>query len=161
MSYQVDTTTTQQLQQNTASDNNTISPEFGLTDDVFERKLGRLSFTYSRAISQWNVAYYNEKRTSQRTAETEQTYGVSASLKWRLGARTNFSITGTSESRKFDNEDSSDKTHIAAVSFNRNLERRSSASIGFRSINQDSDVESRSYSENRIFASANIVFTNQ
>jgi uncharacterized protein (PEP-CTERM system associated) len=161
MSYQEDTTTTQQLQQGTTGSNSVVNPDFGLTDDVFERKLGRVSFKYSRAKSQWALSYFSEQRVSKRTGEKQKVHGSSASLTWRTGAKTNILISGSTEKRLFENDGASDNTRFAAISLNRIIKRKHSASIGFHSIDQESIVESRSYKEIRVYASINLVLTSQ
>ena len=158
MTYQEDTTTTQQLQLDTGV-NNSINSDFGLTDDVFERKLGRMSFKYLRPKSQWNLSYYNETRRSKRTDEQEKAFGASASVNWRLGAKTNFSITGAAEKRQFINKNTRDNTQFVDIRFNRNLKKRLSTIVGFHRVKQDSDVDSRAYQENRVFATVTMEFT--
>lgn len=160
-SYQETTTTFQLLQLNQSSPEDLLSAqpvEFGVTDEVFVRKLGRLAVAYQRAKSALSVSFYHEKRDFQQTSFGQTGYGGSAGWNWRMSARNTFNMSVGSINRKFEVNGIRDKLTNLDVSFQRKLRRQFAVAFAYRYIVGDSDIASRSYHENRVSANVNYVF---
>lgn len=134
---------------------------FGLTDEIFIRKYGKLSFEYIRAKSDFFASYYNETRTGQQSGFVQRYFGSFLSWKWRITPRTSFLISGGSEKRNFEGglDLISDRYQYGSMGWQWQLRRRINTSLQYTGTKVKSNLETRDYRENRVTLSLNVVFS--
>ena len=129
-----------------------------LTDDVFVRKRGDLTYSFRSGKGTLSATAFTERRTFQTTKNQDDVYGITGFLGWSYSPRLNTqlssswqnidtnaaigsgSVTGPVKSQFFD------------VSFRvqRNIARNISGNIEYRYLSQSSDSNALEYDENRI-----------
>lgn len=129
-----------------------VGPIQSLTDEVVERKRASGTFGMKTGKTGLRVTVFDEKRRYLTSLIEEDTRGISASLNRRLAPRTN-GILSASYQRIKDNEDGGDLddvyTYIRA-DVTRQMSRSVFGSVAYQLSMQDSNENSRDYTENRV-----------
>ncbi|MGR9117601.1 MAG: TIGR03016 family PEP-CTERM system-associated outer membrane protein, partial [Gammaproteobacteria bacterium] len=123
-----------------------------LTDEVFVRKRGDLSYSFRTGKSSYNASIFTERRTFQLSQNEDDVYGVSGSWSWRYSPRMSTVLRSS-----WQNTDSNTLTGPFSSQFfnvtfrvQRNIARNISGNIEYRYQNQTSDNSAFDYDENRI-----------
>ncbi len=176
-SYSEDTTTTQQLLLNqqvfTLVDqfgnpqSNVVtnqSPGFNqnlpsLTDEVFVVKTANLSVSYRTGRSNVSASIFRTIRDFEQSLTEEEVTGVSGSWNWNYFKRTNFTISSSWQQTESNGASAfSDQLFNLSVAVTRNIFSRLNGSIIYRYVDQNSDDDLNTYTENRISASLTLQF---
>lgn len=131
---------------------------FELTDEVFERKIGRASVGVQTGKTSLLFSIFDERREFLSRLDEERNYGARASWNWRVGALTSTIATASwrhREGRAGQTED--DFWHIEA-GLDRQIGRDWTASLRYRHAELDSERAGRGYEENRVTARLNMRF---
>jgi uncharacterized protein (PEP-CTERM system associated) len=169
--YLEDTTTTQQIQvlpdaiappEETNQDQSLeqqSSFDFGVTDEVFVRKRGQFRINYTRAKSDLSLSVFNEKRIFLSSDTEQQSQGGGGFWNWDISGKTSFNILFRTEERLIQLGEPPDDFRLAEAGFEWMLKRPFSASATYRYTKLDSEVEGRSYEENRAILRLNMIFS--
>ena len=119
-----------------------------LTNEVFVRKRGQLSYSFRTGKSNFAANAFKEKRTFQITQDKDDVYGVSGSWNWRFSPLINTVLRSSWQTT--DTAISNDKLLDVSFRVQRNISRNISGNIEYRYLNQSSDSALNTYQENRI-----------
>ena len=180
VSYNEQTTTTQQVlldeQIFTVEDafgdpdvnlDGNLNPRLpSLTDEVFIAKRAALSVSFRTGKSDLSANIYRTTRDFEQSGNEEKVTGVSASWNWRYTGRTSFFLRSGWQKTESDGVDSfSDKLFNVSARATRNLIARLGGQsaqlngyIEYRFIDQNSDDNLNSYTENRATAGLSLQF---
>ena len=131
-----------------------VGPVQSLTNEVVERKRASGTFGMKTGKTGLRVTVFDEKRRYLTSLREEDTKGISASLNRRLAPRTNGILSGTYQRIK-DNEDGGDLEDVymyIRADVTRQMSRSIFGSVAYQLQRQDSNENSRDYTENRIEA---------
>lgn len=119
-----------------------------LTDDVFVRRRGDLSYAFRTGKSVWSANVYTERRTFQLSQEKDEVYGISGTWMWRMMPLTNTFLRSSYQIT--DTDFSKDNRFDVSFRVQRSIMRQLNGNIEYRYINQSSDNNINQYDENRI-----------
>jgi uncharacterized protein (PEP-CTERM system associated) len=137
-----------------------LGPTFSLTNEVFERKRGSGTFGMKGAKTGLRVTIFEERREYQVSGREERVRGISGSINRRLAPRTNGILSGSYERNKDDTEfsDLEDVYAFIRTEVSRQISRKATGSIAYQLQLQDSNDDSRDYTENSLEARLTVVF---
>ena len=175
--YHVDTSTIQQAELETVEaylDPNTgeISferPQSGiiisfpvdvltLTDEVVERKRASGSASYKTGRSVFNGLIYNERRLFLESLNKERTNGGQLSWAWRYSGTTDFILNGGLVRRSRNQNSQEDDLWYVQWSVEHDFTPNAQGAITLRHTEQESNLPSNEYVENRITARLRMEF---
>ncbi|MBU2568965.1 MAG: TIGR03016 family PEP-CTERM system-associated outer membrane protein [Gammaproteobacteria bacterium] len=119
-----------------------------LTDDVFVRRRGQLSYSYRTGKSILSANVFTERRTFQESQVKDEVYGIRGTWMWRFMPRTNTFLS--SGYQVTDTDFSTDNRFDMAFRVQRSILRQLNGNIEYRYINQSSNTNINSFDENRV-----------
>jgi uncharacterized protein (PEP-CTERM system associated) len=137
-----------------------LAPFFSLTNEVFERKRGEGTFGMRGGKTGLRITIFEERREYQVSGDEERARGISGSINRSLAPRTNGILSGSYQ-RTLDDTDDSDFEDVYAfirTAVSRRISRNARGSIAYQLQLQDSNDDSRDYTENSLEARLTIVF---
>jgi len=129
-----------------------------LTDEVIERKLSNLSFSYFTGKSQFGVNGFLEDRNFQQSRDSETVIGINGIWSWQFAPRTNAFFSPGWQSINRDSPSTTDNRYDIAIGMNRMITNRLTGSLEYRHLNQSSDEPVNAFQENRATASLFLSF---
>lgn len=124
-----------------------------LTDEVIERKLWNLSFSYFTGKSRFGVNGFLEDRTFLQSTDRETVSGINGIWNWQFAPRTNAFFSPGWQLIDRDISSSTDNRYDIAIGMNRVITNRLTGSLEYRHLNQSSDEQDNTFQENRATAS--------
>lgn len=123
-----------------------------LTNDVFVRKRGDLSYSFRTGKSNLNATVFSERRTFQISQNEDKVYGITGSWNWRYSPRLNTALRSSWQNTDTNTLSGPFSSKFYDISFRvqRNFARNFSGNIEYRYLNQSSDNSAFDYDENRI-----------
>jgi uncharacterized protein (PEP-CTERM system associated) len=137
-----------------------LDPFFSLTNEVYERKRGEGTFGMKGGKTGLRITIFEERREYQVSGDEERVRGISGSIDRRLAPRTNGILSGYYE-RNLDDSADSDLEDVYAylrTEVTRRISRKATGSIAYQLQLQDSNDDSRDYTENSLVARLTVVF---
>ncbi|NOR69562.1 MAG: TIGR03016 family PEP-CTERM system-associated outer membrane protein, partial [Methylomarinum sp.] len=136
---------------------NTLLPT--LVDDVFISKRAGLSVSFKTGKSNISADIFRIQRTFELSGVEEEVKGVSGSWNWSFVRRSNFSLRSSWQKSESDGINAfSDKRFNISARITRNILSRLNGSVEYRYVDQRSENDLNSYSENRITANLSLRF---
>lgn len=130
-----------------------------LTDEVFISKTAQISVSFRTGKSDISAEIFKTIRTFELSQNDEEVTGVSASWNWQFLRRTSSIFRSRWQITESDGVDAfSDKRFDVSVALRRNILARLNGTIEYRFVDQQSDDNLNSYSENRVTASLSLRF---
>lgn len=133
-------------------------PILELTDEVFERSRGEISFGWKSGKSNIILGLYRERREFLESLDDETALGTSALWDWRLVPRTHLVLDARWQQSEFRGRDDEDEDWYAQLALNRQIWRQADASLAYSHASRDSATAGREYQENRVTLRMNIHF---
>jgi len=175
LSYSEDTMTTQQLLldqqifttsdafgnsiQGTSNDALRNSTLPTLTDEVFVTKRADISFSFKTGKSDISANAFKTFRTFEQSSNDQEVTGLSTSWNWQFLKRTSSNLRASWQKTESDGINSfSDERFDFSASVTRNILARLNGSLEYRFVDQSSNDNLNSYSENRITANLSLQF---
>ncbi len=131
-----------------------------LSDEVFVRKRGEVSFDGRTAFSTVSLTVFNEERKFQGSVDKDDVLGVTASWNWKFGKKTSSNLRVRWQRTDVNNPDSDvnnsrgdNEFSEIAFAINRPLSRYFNANLEYRFQKQKSDNPLDEFDENRVTAS--------
>ncbi|MGZ8189863.1 MAG: TIGR03016 family PEP-CTERM system-associated outer membrane protein [Methylococcaceae bacterium] len=129
-----------------------------LTDEVIVRKIWNFSVAFNAGRSTIGASAFNEDRTFQTSDDDQKVRGLSANWAVKLDSQTSAYISPrwqqTDREQTATENASKDDRYDVAIGLTRSITSQLNGRIEFRHLNQDSDLNTNSYQENR--ATANL-----
>lgn len=133
-------------------------PILELTDEVYERRRGSVSFGWAGGKSNAILSLYHERREFLESLDDETARGVSALWDWRLMPRSHLVLDGRWQQSEFRGRDDEDEDWYAQLALRRQIRRQADASLAYSHTSRDSAAAGREYKENRVTLRVNIQF---
>lgn len=127
-----------------------------LTNDVFVRKRGDLTYSFRTGKSTLSATAFTERRTFQITQNQDDVYGITGSWSWRHSPRLNTLLRSSWQNTDTNAVIGSVTSPVSSQFFDvslrvqRNIARNISGNIEYRYLSQSSDNSALDYDENRI-----------
>jgi uncharacterized protein (PEP-CTERM system associated) len=137
-----------------------LNPFFSLTNEVFERKRGEGTFGMKGGKTSLRFTIFEERREYQVSGVEERVRGISGSVNRRLAPRTNGILSGSYQRNLEDTNDSDleDVYAFLRAEVSRQITRRARGSLAYQLQLQDSNDDSRDYTENSLEARLTVFF---
>jgi len=173
LSYSEDTVTTQQLLLNQAIFETTDDPLQNpvnsgvlrdtrlqtLTDEVFITKTAALSVSFRTGKSDVSVNVSKTLRTFEQSGDDEDVSSLSASWNWQFTRRSSSNLQAGWQKTESDGLNAfSDERYNFSATLTRNILARLNASLSYQYIDQSSNDNLNSYSENRMTANLSLQY---
>ncbi len=130
-----------------------------LTDEVFVTKTAQLSVSMKTGKSNLNASLSKTYREFELSGNEEEVTSLSAGWNWRFMPRSHSNIqVNWQETESKGNSVFSDERFDVSLGLNRNIFSRVNGSLIYRFIDQSSNDNLNSYTENRITANLSIHF---
>jgi len=134
------------------------SATFSQADEDFIRKTMHVNLSFQSTKSTLNITSTAERRDFEKNTGDEKVAGVNLSWEWRLNVRSSSIVSAGLLNRHFRATKLDDKFRYAALSLNRQLQEKLTASIDFRHIERDNSSNIDAYQENRLTLGVNKLF---
>jgi len=130
-----------------------------LTDEVFVTKRADISFSFKTGKSDISANAFKTFRTFEQSSNDQEVTGLSTSWNWQFLKRTSSNLRASWQKTESDGINSfSDERFDFSASVTRNILARLNGSLEYRFVDQSSNDNLNSYSENRITANLSLQF---
>ncbi len=130
-----------------------------LTDEVFTTKTAQLSYSFRTGKSDISAEVFKTYRTFELSKDDEEVFGLSASWNWQFSRRTSSNLRAGWQKTESDGINNfSDDRFDLSLAITRNILSRLYGSLEYRYVDQSSDDDLNSYSENRVTANLSLTF---
>ena len=159
LTYNEKTVTTQRLllDQQVSTQFNTRLPT--LTDEVFITKRADASFTFHTGKSDVIAKAYKTIRTFEQSDDDEEVTGFNVSWNWKFSRRTSALFKSNWQQTESEGIDAFvDERIDFSVGITRNILSRLNGKVEYRYVDQSSDDDLNTYSENRVTATLSLQY---
>ncbi len=129
-----------------------------ITEEVLVEKQFRGGVTLRGRRTDASVSLFNTQREFQLSGGNEEVLGASASISRRLSHRTTVSLNGGWQQSELAGGAREDTRWDAGVSMTRQFARDLNAQASFQRVQQESDLATNEYEENRFTVNLNLSF---
>lgn len=127
-----------------------IDDVLALTNEVFVRKRGQLSYNYTTPKTRFRFLTFSEEREFEVLRDDEQVIGFQGSFDWRFVPRMRLRLGGVRHRVDFRSSTREDDLMSGSFGLTRQLTRRLDAELDYRYTAVESNASAQDYEENRV-----------
>jgi uncharacterized protein (PEP-CTERM system associated) len=120
-----------------------------LSDEVIVRKIWRATVSYLTGKSTISASAYSQDSEYQTSGSKQKATGINAVWNWQFASKTSAYLKPQWQQIQYANVINMDQYYDIAVGFNRSITPLLNGRLEFRHLNQNSDINTNNYQENR------------